>query len=161
MSSIILVFHVYYFNPDNKSVRNHPVLYVRNLNNFHRILNLSVSGSRSGTFPITSNEFMNVLYITDTYWSKFNILILTLTFLGGKPPKSKFRIDYEELTSSLIHIPKNFNRRNLHIWAKQLLSPRCTRKQSTFSQGRVSFLYRVNSKTIWWVYRPPERTVHF
>ena len=43
--------------------------------------------------------------------------------LGEAPQKSKFRIDSEDLTCSLIPVHKGFNRRKLHTQAKQLLAP--------------------------------------
>ena len=68
-------------------------------------------------------------------------LKISLLGVGRKPPKSKFRMDSEELTCSLIQIHNNCNRRNLHARVKQLLVPRGgPQDESHSSQDRVSFL---------------------
>lgn len=65
--------------------------------------------------------------------------------LLGESPQSKFKVDSEELTGSIIQIHNSFNRRNLHTQTKQLL-PVVARVYTLPRTG--SLLYRDHILTI-------------
>lgn len=71
--------------------------------------------------------------------------IFTIIDIGGKLHKSKFRINSEELTCSLIQMHKSFNWRNLYIWAKQLLPVVASWEESTPLPGQGLFCIGVHS----------------
>lgn len=62
--------------------------------------------------------------------------------VGGKPQKSQFRIDSEELTHSLIQVPKSVNKRNLHTRATQLLPGVAGQDEATPLPGQGPFYRR-------------------